>query len=466
MKPNNLTSKPILLTIVMLAWPTMLEQVLQVAVQYVDSAMVGRLGAHATAAVGATTTVSWLIGSSVSAVGIGFLAYIAKAWGAKRYEDARKAVSQALLAALACGIVFTVLPLSLAGKVPVWMNAAPDIREDASRYFFIIYTPMLLRCFTILFSTTLRATGDTRTPMLVNTGVNLVNVILNYLLIYGTHEATIAGITFTVPGAGLGVIGAAYATAVSIAAGGITMLVIICAHKDLSPLGRPLRPDWEVLQPCLRVAVPSACQRFATSFGYVAFASLINGLGTVPLAAHSIANTVESLFYVPGYGMQAAAGALSGNTYGAGDKDRMRSLTRTLILLEICIMAFSGTMLFVYAEKLTRIFTISEETALLGAAVLRMVAVSEPMYGVSIILEGIFQGVGDTKGPFVYNVIGMWCVRILGTYIMVNMLGYGLQAAWACMIAHNVFLSIMFIIRYKRGVWNPLLEKRKGGAPI
>lgn len=458
MKQNDLQSKPILITIIMLAWPTMLEQILQVAVQYIDSAMVGRLGAYATAAVGATTTVSWLLGSSVSAVGVGFLAYISKAWGAGRYDDARKAVSQTLLAAIVCGTVFTVLPLSLAKYVPVWMNAAEEIREEAARYFFIIYTPMLLRTCTILFSTALRATGDTRTPMLVNTGVNLINVILNYLLIYSAHTVNIGSLSIMMPGAGLGVTGAAVATAISIAAGGITMLIIILRHPTLTPIGIPFRPDPEVLRPCLRVALPSAGQRFATSFGYVAFASMINGLGTIPLAAHSIANTVESLFYVPGYGMQAAAGALSGNTYGAGNKERMRSLTRTLIILEICIMCLSGGLLFTFSSKLMSIFTISEETVLLGSKVLKMVALSEPAYGVSIILEGIFQGVGDTKGPFVYNVLGMWGIRILGAFIFVKCMGFGLQAAWACMIAHNVFLSLMFIIRYRRGTWNPMLR--------
>lgn len=458
MKSNDLQSRPVLLTILMLAWPTMLEQVLQTAVQYVDSAMVGQLGAEATAAVGSTSTVGWMVGSSISALGVGFLAYISRSWGANKYEDAARAVAQVVLATLICGAIFTVIPLAIAQYVPVWMQVDPAIQATASRYFFILYSPMLMRTALILFGTSLRAIGDTRTPMRVNTVMNIINVVLNYLFIYQPHTANLFGLQVPMWGAGWGVEGAAIASAAAFVVGGVMITIAVYRHPVISPKGRSMKPDMDVLRPCLQVALPSAAQRFLTSFGYVAFASLINGLGTIAIAAHSIANTVESAFYVPGYGMQAAASTLSGNTYGAGDQKRMKSVTRTLLILEVSIMCVSGALLFLFAEKLMWLFTISAETVALGTTVLRMVAVSEPIFGVAIILEGIFQGVGDTKGPFAINVGGMWGFRILGSFILLRLFGLGLEGAWACMIAHNVFLGVMFTIRYKKGTWNPLLR--------
>ena len=121
-----------------LAWPTMLEQMMQTAVQYIDTAMVGALGTYATAAVGSTGTVNWLIGSSISALGIGFLAYVSQAYGAGDRERAGKCASQAVLVVLVTGIFFTVVTLSLSGFVPVWMQVDEAIRELASDYFFII----------------------------------------------------------------------------------------------------------------------------------------------------------------------------------------------------------------------------------------------------------------------------------------------------------------------------------------
>jgi len=459
---NVFSRRAALKTIILLAWPTILEQILQTAVQYVDSAMVGRLGPAASAAVGSTTTINWLVNSSISALGIGFLAYISHEIGAKRHENARKAVVQAMLAALVVGVLFTVLALSLSGVIPVWMKVEPAIQKSASTYFFILYAPMLLRAASILFGTCLRAAGDTRTPLRVNTLVNLVNIVLNFLLIYPTRVLNLFGVSFTMPGAGMGVTGAALASAIAFAVGGIGMTRAIFKHRDLSPHGLKLRPDPAILKPCLKVALPCALQRFGTSFGYVAFASMINSLGTTAIAAHSIANTAESAFYIPGYGMQTAAATLAGNSYGAGDPERMKRFTRMMILLEVCLMTLSGTALFIGAEAVMGIFTPDRSVVLLGASVLRMVAVTEPVYGVSVILEGIFQGVGDTKYCFIYNLLGMWGIRILGTWIMLNIFGMdasaqsGLVAAWGCMIAHNLVVGALLAVRYLRGKWNPL----------
>ena len=321
-----------------LAWPTMLEQLLQVAAQYVDAAMVGRLGAQATAAVGSTVTINWMVGATLSAMGIGFLAFIARELGAKRFENAARAVAQAVFCTLVAGLGFTALTLGLSPFVPRWMNAAEDIREASARYFFIIYTPMLLRAATVVFGTVLRASGDTRTPMKVNLLVNLVNVVMNFLLIYDTRDVTLLGVTLRMPGAGLGVTGAALGTAAGFTVGGVAMTVALWRHPRLSPKGRSLKPDPSILKPCMKVALPAAIQRFGTSFGYVAFASVINSLGTVATAAHSIANTAESAFYIPAYGIMTAAATLSGNASGMRDKRYMRDVTRTLLLLEASMM--------------------------------------------------------------------------------------------------------------------------------
>lgn len=440
-----------------LAWPTMLEQLLQTAVQYIDTAMVGALGTSATAAVGATTTINWLIGSTVSALGIGFLSFIARAMGAGEKDKAVKASSQAVLAVLVSGIFFTVLTLSLSKYVPIWMQVDESIQGLASKYFFILYSPMLFRAATIIFGNILRAVGDTKTPMRVGLLVNVINVVLNFILIYPTRA--IKGIT--VYGAGLGVVGAAVASAIAFAVGGILITVALLKHKDVSPRGVKIKPDMTILRPCLKVAVPNMFQRFGTSLGYVAFAAMINSLGEISTAAHTIANTVESAFYVPGYGMQAAAATLAGNALGAKDKKKMKDLASMLVFIETALMIVSGGLLFIFAPDMMRLFSKSEDVIALGSVVLRMVAVSEPIFGVAIVIEGMLQGVGNTVTPFVFNIIGMWGIRIVGTFICTQLLDMGLVSAWACMILHNVILFAMFLVYYLRGEWNPLNKEEK-----
>ena len=450
-------------TILALAWPTMLEQLMQTAVQYIDTAMVGSLGTQATAAVGATTTVNWLIGSSVSALGVGFLSFIARAYGAGDQKAASKAVSQAVLVTAVVGTLFTVLTLGLSGLVPVWMQVDESIQELASTYFFILYLPMLPRAASIILGTALRAAGDTKTPMKVGVWVNIINVVLNFLLIFPTRPLTVLGVTFTMPGAGMGVIGAAVASAIAFAFGGIRITMVLWKHPMISPRGSSFKPDMTILKPCLKTALPNMLQRFGTSLGYVAFAAMINSLGEVATAAHTIANTVESAFYIPGYGMQTAAATLAGNAYGANDKQRMNELARMFIPIEIILMILSGGALFLLAPPLVGIFSDSAEVIELGTTVLRMVALSEPFYGFSIIVEGMMLGVGNTKQPFAFNILGMWGVRIVGTFIFTQLLSFGLVSAWACMIAHNLLLFVLFFYCYVSKKWNPL-EKQGASA--
>ena len=442
-------------TIFVLAWPTMLEELLQTAVQYIDTAMVGTLGTQATAAVGATSTVNWLVNSTVFALGIGFLAFVSQACGAGDTQKVSRASSQAVLMALICGLLFTGLTLGLSRYVPVWMQVDPAIQDLTAKYFFILYTPMLFRTATILFGILLRSVGDTKTPMRVGLLVNVVNVVLNFLLIYPRRS----WMGLTIYGAGMGVIGAALASAVSFVIGGICITIALWKHPMISPKGQSLLPDMDILRPCLKVALPNALQRFGTSLGYVAFASMINSVGEVATATHTIANTVESAFYIPGYGMQTAAATLAGNALGAKDNVQARKLARMIIFVETLLMILSGGLLFVFAPQMMRLFSQDQQVILLGAIVLRMVALSEPFYGVAIIIEGMMQGMGNTVLPFIFSISGMWGIRIVGTFLCTQLFGMGLVSAWACMIGHNMALFTAFLFCYISGKWNPMNQK-------
>jgi len=443
-------------TILALAWPTMLEQLMQTAVQYIDTAMVGSLGTETTAAVGSTTTVNWLIGSTVSAIGVGFLAFISQSQGSGDSQRVKQASAQSVMVALIFGAVITVLVLSVSGFVPAWMQVDAAIRPIASKYFFILYTPMIARTATIIFGTVLRAAGDTKTPMLVGVAVNFINVILNFLLIYPSRTVSLFGTEIFIPGVGMGVTGAAVASAIAFFAGGALIAVALWRHPVVSPKGQSFRPNKSILYPCFRVALPNAFQRFGTSLGYVFFAAMVNSLGGVATAAHTIANTVESAFYIPGYGMQTAAATLTGNAIGSKDSNRIDELSKMILFIEVVLMIVSGGLLFAFAPSMVSIFSADAAVIVLGATVLRMVALSEPFYGVSIIIEGMLQGMGRTTMPFVTNIIGMWLIRIVGTFICIEVFHMGLVSAWACMIAHNMLLFTVFTAFRLSRHWNPL----------
>lgn len=366
---------------------------------------------------------------------------------------------QSVLVTMVAGVVVGVLTLLISPVLPVWMGVEEKIRHDASLYFAIICLPMLFRSAIIIFGAVLRAVGDTKTPMLVNVCMNIVNIILNYIFIYDTRMIQIAGKNVKMFGFGYGAVGAGIGTAVSFVVGGILMTIALYKNFYVSPKGCKIRPERTILAPCIRVGLPVAMERMATCLGHVVFASLVTGLGTVAFAAHSIALTVEQAFYIPGYGMQTASATLAGNAIGANDQKRLQALTRMLITMILVVMTASGALLFLFAPQLLSIFTKEHEVIALGTVVLRMVAVSEPMFGVLVILEGIFNGVGDTVKPFYYALFSMWGVRVFLTFLCVHVFHLGLYAVWGCMIANNVCLGSLFIIRYFRGEWNPLKKE-------
>lgn len=239
------------------------------------------------------------------------------------------------------------------------------------------------------------------------------------------------------------------------------MTCILWKHPKISPRGQSLVPDALILRPCLLVALPNAVQRFGTCFGYVVFASMINSLGDTSTAAHTIANTVESAFYIPGYGMQTAAATLAGNALGEGNERKLRGIGSKLLVLELMLMIGSGGLLFLLAPKMVMLFSKDQHVIWLGTTVLRMVALSEPFYGISIIVEGMLQGMGRTVFSLVINLIGMWAIRIIGTYLCIHLMDMGLIAAWACMIGHNMLLFGIYCFYYCSGLWNPFRKKEK-----
>ena len=436
-----------------LSWPTIVEQALQTVVQFADSAMVGRIGAQASASVGMTASVTWLVNSPLWAMGVGLMAVIARADGAGDARTVRKTGAQSVILALSMGMAIGALTLLVSPFLPGWLGAAQELRATASAYFAIICLPMALRAMLILFGSVLRAVHDTKTPMLVNTLVNAINIALNFFLIFGTRRVSLGALTLTVPGAGMGVVGAAVATAIAYAIGGLLMLAALLSNGKVTPRGAPLRLDREIMGRCVRVGFPVALSRVGSCLGQVVFSSQVTRLGTTALAAHSLAITAEQAFYIPGYGMQAAASTLCGNALGARDERRLVKTAQTTTLLCAGLMALTGGLLFLIPRQMMALFTPDAEVIAAGVRVLRIVALTEPFYGASIILEGVFDGMGDTRTPLLISIATMWGVRILFTFVCVNVFGLGLTAVWCCMVADNMARFALLTARFVRGGW-------------
>lgn len=417
--------------LITLSIPTILEEILATLLQYVDTAMVGRLGETATASVSVTTTVTWLINSVSSALAVAALSLIAKAVGSGDEKRIQRLSSQVLVLAIGCGLIMGCISMVLSPYIPVWMGAEESIQGQASLYFFIISIPMVFRSCNSILGASIRATKDTRTPMFINLGANVLNVVLNYLMIYTL---------------GFGVTGAAIASAVSYAVSGSCMFLVYRRNRLLYWKFREFSLDGPILRDCAKLSIPVLGTNIASCLGYVVFASLVTGMGNTVFAAHSIAVTAETIFYIPGYGLRTATSALVGISLGEGNRKKFELTGSLSVLMTMCMMVVSGFILYFAAYPLMSLFTNSVRVAQIGSQMLKLVAFSEPFFGLMVVMEGIFYGLGRTRYTFFVETFSMWGVRILMTYICVRIWGLGLQEVWYCMIADNVCKAILLTL--------------------
>ncbi|TCS79428.1 putative MATE family efflux protein [Muricomes intestini] len=452
MKENS-ESRNELRLLLTLALPTVIEQFLMTVVQYVDTAMVGHLGAEASASVGVTSTMVWLSNAPLYSMGVGVLANIAQASGEGDKERIKKVAMQAVWLTGIVGLAEGILMVGISPVIPNILGAGTAIRRTASHYYLIVSIPMIFRAGVLILGAGLRAVREVKKPMWINIGINVLHLLLNFLLIYPSRTVLLGNTKLHIWGANFGVEGAATATAISFSVGGMLMAEVFLTNQELGINKEKIRFDRETMLSCVKIGLPVAFERIFVSLGHVVFTAFVTSLGTVCLAAHTIALTAEQAFYIPGYGMQAAVSTLIGNALGEKDEERVRRISKLSACCAVIIMTIGGALLFFGAEAMMKLFTPDLKVVRMGARVLRLVALSEPVFAVVIICEGIYNGAGYTKVPFFTSLFSMWGVRLLFSWICIFVFKQGLTVVWLCMIADTGCRCLCSTIVYLRGNW-------------
>ena len=438
--------------VLMLSIPSILEQIVVTAMEYIDAAMVGHIGAEATAAIGIVSSSTWLLHGILVGLYNAFSIQIAQYLGADRQQDARGVLRQAMLFNLAAGLAAAAFGIGISGHLPGWLGADVSLQANASAYFAIWSAALPFTMAMGMYTSMLRASGDALTPGLISVLVCVLDVVFNFFLINPTR--TLWGIT--VWGAGLGVPGAALGTALATVVGGLLALCILLFREGPLCIRKP--GSWKITRACIRnlgkVGVPLAAERAALSSAQVLQVRIVSQLGTVAIAANSLGVSAEGLCYMAGYGIQGAAIALIGQAVGAHRKDMAKRFAWLCTLMGMGIMTLTGAGLFAFAPALMSIFTADAAVIALGARVLRIEAFAEPMFGASIVASGAMQGAGDSTACFVLNLVSMWGIRLTLAFLLASR--FGLVGVWGAMCFELCVRGLLFLIRLARGKW---LEK-------
>lgn len=441
---------------VRLAWPALAENLLATLVQFIDTAMVGALGATATAAVAVAVNATpiWLLNGIVTSVGVGGTALVARMIGAKDREGAEAAARQVFLAAVALAVTLFAATMIVAPYVPRWMRAEPVLHADATAYLRLVGLAFIPHYTGMALGSVLRGAGDTRTPMWIAAAANVLNVLGNFLLIYETRTLQLFGLSLPVWGAGMGVRGAAISTAVSTGLAGLWMVWAITRPKSRLRLSlHRLRPNADLLRRIFRVGFPAALERVTINVGQLFFVGMIAAIGTAQLAAHHLAVTVESLSYMPGFAFGVAATTLVGQSLGATDVPAAKAQGRLTIGIGVVVMTLIGVGLFAFAHCLIAMLTPDGTVREIGTVLIRICALEQPFMALSMVGSGALRGAGDTRVPFVISLIGMWGVRLVLARWFVYGLGWGVNGAWYAMVLDVAVRGTLMGARFARGKW-------------
>lgn len=438
-----------------LAFPAILAQLSSIMMQYIDAAMVGHLGADPSASVGLVSSSLWLFWGVCSMITMGFSVQVAHRIGAKEYTEARDVLRQGITVCLIAGCTIALIGLGISPWLPRWLGGNDAICHGASVYFAIFVAALPILTMNYLAGGMLRCAGNMKIPSMLNIGMCVMDVVFNFFLIFPTREIHLGPFSMPMPGAGLGITGAALGTVLAECLTAALMMYFLCARqRELDIAHRPrgsFRPTHTVMREAWKIGAPMTLEHGLYAGAQIGITAIVAPLGTVSIAANAFAVTAESLCYMPGYGIGDAATTLTGQSHGARRPELVRSFCHISVALGMAVMTVMGALMYIAAPAMMELMTDDTAISSLGAEMLRIEAWAEPMYAASIVCYGAFIGVGDTVLPAIFNFGSIWIVRIPAAAIMAPI--FGLRGVWIAMAVELSVRGALFLWRMFSGRW-------------
>lgn len=437
-----------------LSLPGILAQIAEIIMEYIDAAMVGMLGAAASASIGLVASATWLFGGIISGAVAGFSVQIAQAIGAGDREKSGKLYKQSIIACLSVAVVTGTIGVALSLVLPKWLGAEQALWHDATMYFMFFSLFIPIRCMQSLGVSALQCVGNMKVPSILSATMCALDVIFNFFLIFPTRVITLFGMNFTVWGADLGVLGAQLGTSLSFVVCALFLHVYIQTKEERLSVFHSEGgwiPEKDIVREAVRIGLPMALEHSATSGAQVVSTRIVAPLGTVAIAANSFAVTAESICYMPGFGVGSAATTMVGQAIGARKRDLAKSFSWLTIFSGMVIMGMTGTAMFFLCPYVFRFLTPDPAVQALGVSVLRIELLAEPLFAASIVGGGALRGAKDTFWSGVINLVSMWGVRLPLAFLLTQHIG--LYGVWVAMAIEISVRGILFLIRVGREKW-------------
>ena len=430
--------------VIRLAWPSILENMLQSVFGVVLLLLVAQLGPAAVAGFGAANGLMMVAMAAFFSLSMGATVLVAHATGARNRAAASLAAKQSLVLGAIVGLVMTVIGVLLAPQLVAAMGAGPEVVAEGAAFLRAFSLGAVFLVTTFIAGGVMRGAGDARTPMLVT----LATLVLSLLLAYP--------LTFGAPGLpALGLAGAGLASTLARGLGCVVLLVVLARPGGAVPLtGRAgWRPAREPLRRLASIGLPSMVESLFRSGGMLFFTVIVFRLGTEAAAAQQIAQQAAFLSMMPGFGFAMAAMALVGQSLGARDPARAERASGFATRACLIWMSSMGVAFFVGGPWIMRAFTDDPAIIAQGAEALRVVALAQPGQAIGIVLAGSLRGAGDTRYPMITTGLAMWFVRLPVAWLLGITLGLGLAGVYLGWVLDSLVLALLTWRRYRTGGW-------------
>ncbi|TVQ25391.1 MAG: MATE family efflux transporter [Spirochaetaceae bacterium] len=430
-------------TLLALAVPIMLNNLLQMLYNLVDAYFLGRISAAALSA----PTISFTLIFFIVVFGLGFsmagTTLIAQSKGKGDLERANFYAGQTTSMIMAMSVILSVLGLVFTPALLRVMQVPADAFEYTRQYMTIIFAGMPLMFITFVHRAVLQGVGDSVTPLIVQIITILLNVVLDPILIFGLG-----------PIPALEVAGAAYATVISRGVGAVVAAIMLVRGARGIRLRREhLRPDWAAWKRITDIGLPNAIGQAVPAFGFTVLQGVVNSLGTAVIAAFGVGNRIVSLFNMPAIGFAQATTSVVGQQLGAKRKDLAVVAVRQSVLTVGVFITVGMTLTFLFGGGFIRFFVDDAEVIRYGAELFRILSPSVILYTLFTVITGAFQGGGDTRPVMVLNVARLWGIRVPLAYVLAIVLAWGPAGIWWAMFASNLVIAAIGFVWLAKGHW-------------
>lgn len=428
-------------SICILAIPIIIENIFQTLLGTIDTYFAGKLNDSAIAAISSNNLIMNIYIAFYAAVSIGATSVISRYYGKKEKDKIHEGIRQAILIALIIGIVIGLVSIVFYKPILLLVNKDKLTLEYSIPYYFVVIVPSIIICFITVISACLRAIKNFKISMYVTGISNIINIFLNIIFMK----------------LGIGIVGLALATTISRLIAMVVLFRELINKTDKKIFSKEkFRINKEIIKNILVIGIPAGVERLIMRIGQLVYNSMIISLGTVAYVAHNIGGTIENYSYIPALGFGMAIASLIGISIGEDDMHKAESQTLITYIITALYMSIVGVGIYIYADRLSSIFTETREIQIQVATVIRFIAFFQPFSALTQIMINALQGAGDTRYPMYVTMFGIWGIRVVIGYILAVICNMGLMGAWVAYALDITFRGVILAIRFKSGKWKSI----------